>query len=72
MARLRFRTIAAGPIYGAAPGQIVSVPDEFVEDLIVGGYAERVDPVQPTRESASLATPEKTVLPQPGAKRPGK
>lgn len=73
MTRLRFRTIAASPIYGTvSPGQIVAVPDECVEDLLSGGYAERVDPVQPVRESARLTQPEKAVLPDAGAKRPGK
>lgn len=69
MVPLRFRTIAASPIFGTAqPGQVVLVPDAQAESLINGGYAERVESAEQQthliRETAQLAGQDNAMLPQ--------
>lgn len=76
MVQLRFRTIAASPVFSTVqPGQVVSVSDEQAEALIAGGYAELVQGAEqsaaPVLETGALGGAENAMLSRGGPKKRG-
>lgn len=57
--KLRMRTLSAGPKGVRRPGQIVDVPEAEGEQLLKGGYAERLDAPAPKKASTDTETATK-------------
>ena len=78
MAKIKIRTILAGPAFSADPGQIVDCDEATASALVAGGYAERIGeprppaaPIAPPVEVAiQPPAPETTMLAPPVAHQP--
>lgn len=54
--RIRMLTRAAGPSGNYAPGDLADFPDAVAQELLDGGYAERVE--KPRAEAPAVAQAE--------------
>ena len=69
MAKVRMRTILAGPGRSAARGQVIDVPADEAARLVLGGYAEAVDADARDAVARAPARPAPALLPRAEAIR---
>ena len=77
MAKIKMRTILAGPAFSADPGQTVDCDEQTAAALVAGGYADRLDAprapaaiLPPVEVAIQPQAPETTMLAPPAATLP--
>lgn len=65
--KLRMRTLSAGPKGVRAPGQVIEVSDAEGEQLLKGGYAERLEAPAPRKPAADVKTETASTAPPENA-----